>query len=147
MWILFAFVTSPWRKVVLYRSAWPWIPALSLFALGLGIYRASGNRFSLAQLSGLPELLPNKREEKLVISGIRSRVRHPIYLAHLCEMVAWSLGTGLIVCYGLTFLAVVTGAIMIRMEDQELEQRFGDEYREYRRRVPAVVPRFENMHL
>ena len=53
-------------------------------------------------------------------------------------MMAWSLGTGLLVCYGLTAFAMVTGAIMIRLEDKELEQRFGEEYREYRRKVPAV---------
>jgi len=53
-------------------------------------------------------------------------------------------GTGLAVCYALALFAVVTGAIMIRLEDKELEQRFGAEYREYRRRVPAVVPR-ENL--
>jgi protein-S-isoprenylcysteine O-methyltransferase Ste14 len=39
---------------------------------------------------------------------------------------------------------VITGGIMIRLEDKELEQRFGAEYQEYRRRVPAVVPR-ENL--
>jgi protein-S-isoprenylcysteine O-methyltransferase Ste14 len=27
------------------------------------------------------------------------------------------------------------------MEDAELEQRFGDTYREYRQRVPAIVPK------
>ena len=56
-------------------------------------------------------------------------------------MLAWSLGTGLVVCYGLTAFALVTGVVMIRLEDRELEQRFGEEYREYRRTVPAVVPR------
>jgi protein-S-isoprenylcysteine O-methyltransferase Ste14 len=29
---------------------------------------------------------------------------------------------------------------MIRMEDRELEARFGEAYRSYRRRVPAVIP-------
>jgi len=56
-------------------------------------------------------------------------------------MLAWSVGTGLVVCYGLTIFAVVTGAVMIRSEEKELEQRFGKEYREYKGRVPAVVPR------
>jgi protein-S-isoprenylcysteine O-methyltransferase Ste14 len=36
---------------------------------------------------------------------------------------------------------VITGAFMIRLEDRELEQRFGEEYRKYRENVPAVVPR------
>lgn len=56
-------------------------------------------------------------------------------------MLAWSVGTGLAVCYGLTAFALVTGTIMIQKEDKELEQRFGEEYREYRRKVPAVLPR------
>jgi protein-S-isoprenylcysteine O-methyltransferase Ste14 len=30
---------------------------------------------------------------------------------------------------------------MVRMEDAELEQRFGDPYRIYRETVPAVMPR------
>ena len=42
-------------------------------------------------------------------------VQHPVYLAHLCEMLAWSVGTGLAVCWGLTAFAVVTGAVMIGM--------------------------------
>jgi hypothetical protein len=96
--------------------------------------------FSAAQLGGLPEVIPGHQEQRLATSGIRSRVRHPVYLGHLCEMLAWSLGSGLAVCYGLTAFAVVTGAIMIRLEDRELEQRFGEAYREYRRQVPAVLP-------
>ena len=111
-----------------------------LFGAGVWIYRRSGAGFSAAQLGGLPELIPGHREQRLITSGIRARVRHPVYLGHLCEMLAWSVGTGLVVCYALTLFAVVTGAIMIRLEDKELEQRFGAEYREYRRRVPAVVP-------
>jgi protein-S-isoprenylcysteine O-methyltransferase Ste14 len=36
---------------------------------------------------------------------------------------------------------MVTGAWMIRAEDDELEQRFGEAYREYRAQVPAVIPK------
>jgi protein-S-isoprenylcysteine O-methyltransferase Ste14 len=59
----------------------------------------------------------------------------------LCEMLAWSVGTGLLICYVLTVFAVISGAIMVRLEDRELEQRFGEEYRAYRQRVPAILPR------
>ena len=78
---------------------------------------------------------------RLVTTGIRSRVRHPVYLAHLCEMLAWSVGTGLAVCWLLTALAILTGAVMIRMEDAELEKRFGEDSVRYRQSVPAVIPR------
>lgn len=141
MWFVVALVTRPWRDVLLYRADWTWGVAIVLFVCGLYVYSQSGQNFSAKQLGGLPELHGGNRDEQLVTNGIRARVRHPVYLAHLCEMLAWSAGTGLAVCWGLTAFAVFTGAVMIRMEDAELEKRFGDSYRAYRRSVPAVLPR------
>jgi protein-S-isoprenylcysteine O-methyltransferase Ste14 len=141
MWIILGLLTSRWRHATLYTTPWTWIPAILLCSAGLWIYSQSAKQFSGAQLGGLPEVLPTHREQQLVTSGIRSRVRHPVYLAHLCETLAWSVATGLAVCYALTAFALVTGAIMIRLEDAELEQRFGNEYRAYREKVPAVLPR------
>ena len=83
----------------------------------------------------------DQHQQQLVVGGIRRRVRHPIYLGHLCEMLGWSIGTGMAVLFALTAFALVTGAIMIRMEDAELRQRFGDQFETYRRTVPAIVPR------
>ncbi len=141
MWVVVALGTRPWRGILLYRSDWGWIAAALLFASGLYVYSQSGKSFSTKQLGGLPEVHGRNREQRLVTDGIRSRVRHPVYLAHLCEMLAWSAGTGLAVCWALTGFAIITGAVMIRMEDAELEQRFGDSHRTYRNSVPAVLPR------
>jgi len=141
MWAVVALSTQPWRNLLLYRSNWAWIAAAVLFVCGLYVYSESAKNFSAKQLAGLPEVHGGNQEQRLVIDGIRSRVRHPVYLAHLCEMLAWSAGTGLAVCWGLTVFAVITGAVMIRTEDAELEKRFGDSYRAYRKSVPAVLPR------
>jgi protein-S-isoprenylcysteine O-methyltransferase Ste14 len=141
MWILLGSLTSRWRRDSFYTTPWTWIPAIVLFSTGLWIYSQSGKHFSHAQLGGLPEILANHGEQRLITCGIRSRVRHPVYLAHLCEMLAWTVGTGLAVNYALTGFAVVTGTIMIRWEDAELERRFGDDYRTYRKQVPAVLPK------
>ena len=80
-------------------------------------------------------------EQRLITAGIHSRVRHPVYLAHFCEMLAWSLGTGLAVCYALTAFALLSGAVMTNLEDKELEQRFGEDFRQYKSSVPAMFPR------
>ncbi len=138
MWMVLGLLTFPLRQAEIYRTSWSWVPAIFLFGTGFWLYAQSSKGFSARQLGGLPEIVSGHHEQRLVTSGIRARVRHPVYLAHLCEMLAWSIGTGLAVCYGLTVLALVTGAVMIRMEDAELEKRFGEEYTEYRRRVPAV---------
>jgi protein-S-isoprenylcysteine O-methyltransferase Ste14 len=141
MWIGIAALTGPWRRAAFYSTPWTWLPAALLFAAGITIYSSSGAHFSWSQLGGLPEVRAGNHDQRLVTTGIRARVRHPVYLGHLCEMLAWSAGTGLAVCWLLTAFAIATGAMMIRMEDAELEERFGDEYREYRDQVPAVLPR------
>jgi len=140
MWALVAAITFPFRKLEFYHTNWAWLPAGLLVALGFFVYSRSSKNFSTRQLGGLPEVHAGNGEQRLVTGGIRARVRHPIYLAHLCEMLAWSVGTGLAVCWGLTASAAVTGALMIRMEDRELEKRFGENYRQYRASVPAIIP-------
>ena len=142
MWIAAGLVTVPWRHVVVHDARWALIPAVSLFSVGLYLYSRANISFS--QLIGRPEVQGKGHEQRLVTTGIRARVRHPVYLGHLCELIAWSIGTGLAVIYVLTIFAIVTGAIMIRLEDRELEQRFGDTYRDYKRRVPSVIPGFGN---
>jgi protein-S-isoprenylcysteine O-methyltransferase Ste14 len=141
MWIVVAALTGRSRHVLLYSTPWTWIPAALLFAAGIFIYSRAGTHFSWAQLGGLPEVRPDHPDIRLVTTGIRSRVRHPVYLAHLCEMLAWSIGTGLLVCWILTAFAIATGAVMIRMEDAELRSRFGEEFASYRKSVPPVLPR------
>jgi len=141
MGIVLALLTSPWRMAALYDTPWAWLPALLFYAAGFRLYLLSGLHFSQRQLMGIPEILPNHRDQRLVTAGIRARIRHPVYAAHLCELLAWSAGSGLVVCYGLMIFAIITGAIMIRLEDAELEKRFGADYTAYREHVPAVLPR------
>ena len=141
MWIGVGALTGPWRHVTLYATPWTWIPSVILFAIGFFLYSRSGAHFSWAQLGGLPEVRTGHSEDRLVTTGIRAHVRHPVYLAHLCEMLAWSIGTGLLVCWVLVAFALMTGAVMIRMEDAELEKRFGEEFCAYRDQVPSILPR------
>jgi protein-S-isoprenylcysteine O-methyltransferase Ste14 len=111
-----------------------------LLGLGFLLYVRSSRGFSAGHLRGHPELEPGEAQQ-LVRGGIRERVRHPIYLGHLCEMLGWSIGTGMVVLFALTAFAVITGAVMIRQEEAELARRFGPEWQTYRERVPAILPR------
>jgi protein-S-isoprenylcysteine O-methyltransferase Ste14 len=144
MWAIMAAITAPWRGVLFYQNNWTWIPASALFCSGVILYKLAHSEFTLRQLGGLPEILRGHSQQRLVTTGIRAHVRHPVYLGHLCEMLAWSLGTGLAVCWALTAFAIATGAAMIAMEDKELKQRFGEEFIKYRSTVPAVLPRIRS---
>ncbi len=142
MWIALFAITYPIHRIVLYREYWTWIVAGFFFAAGLFLYARARRGFSPLQLSGHHELQPEQHEQRLVVHGIRERVRHPIYLGHLCELFAWSIGSGLAACWALTGFAILSGAIMIRHEERELVSRFGEAYREYQQSVPAILPRF-----
>jgi protein-S-isoprenylcysteine O-methyltransferase Ste14 len=143
LWILAGLASSPWRHTVLYRWSWSWLLALPFWAGTSFLYGAGLRSLSLLRLIGRTELDPRREENRLVTGGIHSRLRHPIYLGHLCLMLGWSGMTGSLACWSLTAFAVATGALMIPLEERELEERFGETYREYRRHVPMIVPRWK----
>lgn len=139
LWIVAGVATAPYRHQRFW-PAWSWIAWLILFALAVRVYRKIGH-FDRAKLLGQAEVRPQEHEQKLVTTGMHARVRHPIYLAHWLMLTSWTIGAGTIALIGLWVLAVITGVFMIVSEDRELEARFGDEYRAYKQRVPAVIPR------
>jgi len=132
----------PIRHLHLYQSNLPWVLGVAFILAGFSIYRSASQGFSRSKFSGLAELEPGLHEQKLVVSGIRTQVRHPIYLGHLCEVFGWTVGTGSIALCALLIFAAITGVLMLRKEDAVLEARFGDLYRDYRSKVPALLPKF-----
>ena len=140
MWLLAGWLTAPYRYTRLWPE-WSWLGAIALIGLALPIYRSVFRSFSGAKITGQAELRPQEHEQKLVTTGMHARMRHPIYLGHWLTLTAWTIGAGSVALVALWVVAVVTGVLMVRFEDRELEQRFGEEYREYKRRVPAVIPR------
>ena len=140
LWAVAGALTAPWRHRVFYRQPLAWIPAVALIAAAMYVYAQARRGFSTDQVLGRSELEPDKHEQRLVTAGIRARIRHPYYLAHFLHLSAWAMGTGSVAVIALQALAIVTGAVMLPMEERELVRRFGDAYREYQRRVPALLP-------
>jgi protein-S-isoprenylcysteine O-methyltransferase Ste14 len=126
--------------VPLYHRIWSWIPGGLLIVFGLIIYKFARQGFSLNQVLGHSELEPHRYGQKLQTAGIRARLRHPYYLGHLCELVGWTIGSGLAAIYGMTLFAILTGYFMVLAEERELELRFGEKYRQYRQRTAAMFP-------
>ena len=140
MWAIAALASWPWRHVLLYSSFLGWVPAVLLFAAGLYLYAKSGKGFSAKQLGGVPELHGVHPEQRLATDGIRAHVRHPIHSGASVRDAGLEHWHRPRRALGATAFAIATGAVMIRMEDAELEKRFGEEYARYRRAVPAVIP-------
>ena len=79
--------------------------------------------------------------DRLVTSGVFNLVRHPVYSAWIVFNIpaiallfrSWPLLLAPVVAYAVFKLS-------IRTEDEYLEQRFGQEYRDYRARVNELIP-------
>lgn len=78
---------------------------------------------------------------KLATSGPYAHVRHPIYSGMLGMLVATGLAyshwAAIIAALALFFAGTV---IRVNTEEKLLRETFGDEFENYRRRVPAIVP-------
>jgi hypothetical protein len=143
IWALVIFVlgwiTWPWRTVQLYSAPWMWTPALLLFWTGTRTYAGIASGFGGHKLSGEAELRPREHAQELVTTGLHARMRHPIYVAHLLNLAGLAIGSGLMVSFILLAIsALSTFPLMVWMEEQELEKRFGQSFREYKARVPLV---------
>ena len=136
--ILLGLITGRWRFITLYETWWSLLPGGALFALDIYFLRKIGRDFGGDRLIGRQELNPGQADNRLITTGMHGRMRHPIYVSHLIMVTALAVASGLAVLYGLLAFGIVTGAVMIRAEEAELEKRFGDEYRKYKKRVSAI---------
>lgn len=139
--IIFALAwgTWPWHGVQIYSSPWMWAPALLFLLPGLKTYAAIRSEFGAHKLSGEAEVRPEEHAQELVSTGMHSRMRHPIYVAHLSSFAGWAVGSGLLVAWMLLAASVVfTFPLMIWLEERELVARFGRRYREYQSSVPLL---------
>jgi protein-S-isoprenylcysteine O-methyltransferase Ste14 len=93
-----------------------------------------------ARADGTPA--PPAPTAHLVVLGPYRHVRNPMYLAVLAIILGQAIlfgSWGALVYAGIVLLAVVL--FVLGYEQPTLELEYGDEYREYRRNVPAWVPR------
>jgi protein-S-isoprenylcysteine O-methyltransferase Ste14 len=81
-----------------------------------------------------------KAEHRIVKTGPYTLTRHPIYTGLLLALVGTALVrdtvAGLIGC-----ALIVTGFVLkLRQEERMLIEHFGQDYRVYRKQVPALIP-------
>ena len=80
------------------------------------------------------------RAERVISSGVYSRVRHPQYLGAILAHVGASFLLSAYYSILVTPLIIGVNWILCWKEEKELIKEFGDDYREYQDSVPMLFP-------
>ncbi|NJD55621.1 MAG: isoprenylcysteine carboxylmethyltransferase family protein [Nitrospirae bacterium] len=143
-WIPFAWLIYANREFLLrYQVSFP-LAAISagwiVLALGTLLQLWTLKLLRGWGLIGLPEVT-RLVQGRIITTGPFSVIRHPTYLSHTIMYAGVFLITGFVVIGTITLLdIIVINTLVIPLEDRELVERFGEEYRRYKDRVPAFFP-------
>jgi len=89
--------------------------------------------------------IPLMATQKLVVKRPHTYCRNPMTLGTTAFYFGFAIWTGSLSGLGLSIIYPVVMLVYIKLiEEKELEQRFGVEYLEYKRRTPFLLPRFRN---
>ena len=124
-----------------YALRYPgWLRWLGAAVLGAGLVLLWLSHHHLG--TSFHSLVASKEDQKLVTTGPYRWMRHPIYTAYLMNYVGGGLLASNVV---LTLVPAAAYAILvgIRMprEEELLQERFGEAYREYVKRTGRLLPR------
>lgn len=124
--ILWVFGTEP--------QGWFSLDTLPLEILGIGLFFIGG----ILVMLGWSKIFKNR--ENLVTDGIYKYVRHPQYTGIL-------LATLSLIIYRFSPISALLWPVLViiyyrlaKKEEREVEQEFGEKYREYRRKVSMFIP-------
>lgn len=111
--------------------------ALVLMTFGLGVRiwaaRSLGSYYTRTLLT--------VESQKIIDTGPYSKVRHPGYLGDIMQFSGFSVLTGnVILVIVLPVLFVAVYLYRISVEEGMLDDRFGEQYRTYRKKTKRLVP-------
>ena len=86
--------------------------------------------------------MPLSSPPKLIITGIYSHVRNPMITGAFLILsgTGFLLGSLSVIIVFAPLAVLLYALFIITIEERELEIRFGEEYREYRKKVPRFIP-------
>jgi protein-S-isoprenylcysteine O-methyltransferase Ste14 len=121
-----------------------------LFAIGLAVYLASWvlwkpvkKNLDFKTFAGIPEV--TNKPIPLITNGPFAMVRHPRYFMVAVGVIGWCLMANYAGAYWFGLASIAGLYLIVALEERDLIERFGDEYREYAKRVPQLMPKLSGI--
>ncbi len=123
------------------KSVWTFLPGIFFIMLGLSVLTWTISAFIRI---GKGTLAPWSPTKKLVTGGIYSHVRNPMIMGVGTTLI----GESLVICsrnilIWTVLFFIINTLYFILYEEPDLERKFGDEYRHYKKYVSRWLPRLK----
>ena len=112
-----------------------------LLLIGSWVMRKAFQNYDLGEFSGIKQLAEKiHKPEKLATGGMNAFVRNPLYFGIIIFVLGffiyhptWMDLATLVIIYAYLYIGTV-------LEEKKLEEVFGDEYRDYKKRTKMLIP-------
>jgi protein-S-isoprenylcysteine O-methyltransferase Ste14 len=118
---------------------------IPVLGLSLWLFAAGARAYDLRQVVGIRQIEEHEsaggitRSGGLATSGIMGQVRHPWYSGSILLLWSRNIDIAALVTNLMLTAYLIIGTFL---EERKLSMEFGEEYAEYRRKVPMLIPRF-----
>ncbi|MBX2958167.1 MAG: isoprenylcysteine carboxylmethyltransferase family protein [Cyclobacteriaceae bacterium] len=111
--------------------------SLMLATFSIFIFKAAFKQYSMRGFIGLE----SDAQEQFKADGILKLVRHPIYSATILIVIAFWLFIPNVTTLVSACCIFIYLTIGIPLEERKLIKKYGEAYREYKDRVPSIIPK------
>lgn len=135
-WLILKYVPHHYWAFMTFHNSW--LQVLGTALLVVSTLFTLWARWELGKMWA--SIAAVKEDHKLVTDGPYRMTRHPIYSGVLGMMLGSTFSTG----EGSIFLGFIVVLLVflnrIRIEEQLMTRTFGDQYVQYKKRVPQLIP-------
>ena len=137
-----SFWLDKWLTFLHFDSTW-WSLGLSIPLLTLGFVIMEWPVAAFLRTRGTP--VPLNPPPKLITTGLYAYIRNPMLTGLFLLMLGLGVLFGsLSLIFIFTPLFILINILYLKaVEEKEMEKKFGDEYLEYKKKVPMFIPRLK----
>jgi protein-S-isoprenylcysteine O-methyltransferase Ste14 len=117
------------------------LPGFGLYALSGWISFLTKKHLDFKTFVGVPEVSGATSEGRLIQEGVYGVVRHPRYVSVIMGTAGFAMVVNYVGAYLMVMGSIPALLLVVALEERELTDRFGEAYRDYQARVPALIPR------